>query len=254
MDLQIRNKTSFTLVELLIVIAIIAILAGMLLPVLDKAKEAGKRISCVNAERQYSFAFAQYTDLHNGFFPWYYNPYNYHTNAYRGLFGDLLLIPFKQRDPSNSTLRTDIIRCPNKKVQITNGSSYGGFYYYDYNGTYSMNGVYQEEYGKGLGVPVRNTSVKHPSELVLLAEKGAPEDFGLPYLSTHSFVKYTEFHSKVNPRNIAGDAPVVDLSAHRDSSNYLFTDGHVMTMKYSAVRWRMFSMENSGYDNKNYLR
>lgn len=65
---QIRpGRTSlFTLIELLIVIAIIAILAGMLLPVLNRARERGKTIDCSSKLRQMALATDQYASDNDG--------------------------------------------------------------------------------------------------------------------------------------------------------------------------------------------
>lgn len=64
-----RQLKAFTLIELLVVIAIIAILASMLLPALARAKEAGRRISCVNNLRQLVVSLSMYADDSDGYYP-----------------------------------------------------------------------------------------------------------------------------------------------------------------------------------------
>ena len=56
---------SFTLIELLVVIGIIAILAGLLFPVINTVKAKGKAISCANQMKQNGMAFAIYQMNYN---------------------------------------------------------------------------------------------------------------------------------------------------------------------------------------------
>ncbi len=59
----------FTLIELLVVVSIVAILAGLMLPVLSRAKATAKRIACANKLRQWGLAFTMYLHDNDGFLP-----------------------------------------------------------------------------------------------------------------------------------------------------------------------------------------
>ena len=267
-----ERKRSFTLIELLVVIAIIAILAAMLLPALNSAREKAREISCVSCLKQYGYAIEFYLDMSKEYYPWRYNQYGNYTSAYRGMFGDLKLIPFRRVKKYGGW--TDIVRCPSRSWQETGGSkpypdSPSG---YDYNGTYSMNCVREDWTGYGLGrsfgtgsysetnttgFGCKKKQIRKPGDFVVLAEKGDPAQFGQKYFSAHNFYRYTQFHSIANPLPVSGDTGVLDLTAHnKKSSNSLFADGHVKQWHFRDVRWLYFGLQipGGGHEKHGYMR
>ena len=168
----------FTLIELLIVIAIIAILAGMLLPALNNARRMAYRISCTNTMKQWNLFCSMYSsDNQEWILP------TDRWNAPAGVYSCWLYQAFLLYSPKNGTgvyalpLLSKRARCPENKNPTTSPydnrltSSYG---YNQVLGAYSSYNIYKDTTYAPYLIAKKLTSVKLPSKVVRIMELKHP--------------------------------------------------------------------------------
>ncbi len=99
-------RRGFTLIELLVVIAIISVLIALLLPAVQSAREAARRVSCVNNLKQIGLAIHNYHQIYDVFpsggFPAYTPTVNNGNNACPSAHARLL--PFLEQQPLYNAL------------------------------------------------------------------------------------------------------------------------------------------------------
>jgi prepilin-type processing-associated H-X9-DG protein/prepilin-type N-terminal cleavage/methylation domain-containing protein len=215
---------AFTLVELLVTIAILAILASLLLPALTGGKAAAQRTQCAGNLRQLGLASQMYWDDNEGFcFPYKVGSTN---NGIIYWFGWLQNGAEGQRgfDPTFGALypyaeSSGIDTCPSLnyalgqfKLKATN-SAYG----YGYNLSLSS---------LAPGPTLMIQQVNKPSGFALLADAAQVNNFEAPASASNPMLE--EWYYLDNPTNYPSSTYYPHGHfRHSQKANVVFCDGHV---------------------------
>lgn len=236
----------FTLMELLVVVAIIAILFALLLPCLSLARGYSRSATCRNHLHQMGIALKMYVDENNSTFPYYLGPAGPSYGDAKGgrpanlVYWSSKLYPYY---PFNWTNR--LFHCPGYKGTNTGPYFKGAI---DRLGSYAYN-IYGSAVAghkgadRALGVgpvvfwkvpPVSEGRIVVPSEMISIGESR--------FLSAE---KVTIGTSSSGPSpggddslsigiRFPADAPY-DPARHGKNYNLLLCDGHVSSMKPSVL-------------------
>lgn len=228
-----KVRAAFTLIELLIVVAIVAILAALIFPVFARARENARRASCQSNLKQIGIGLLQYSqDYDEVMIADWYGP----TGNNASDPASTANAGYKWMDAGYEYIKSvQIFVCPTDSFDANHGK------YINYNDltatTTTAYGSYVINHGYGASIAGRTPAVSHPyvsgaaNQFVSQAAAQEPEQTVWVVDGKGSF-----------SINIANDILNIDNSTdprtmenakerHLGTINTLFVDGHVKAVK-----------------------
>ena len=244
--LAVKNAPpGFSLLELLTVIAVIAILTSLVLVGAASAKAKARRVQCMNNLHQIAIGFTMYADENNAYpadFADFGNTVSHYAEVtpQQPSASSLLLTPGPDVDFSNIILyRSKVFECPASK-----GTDYAG-YGFNYWGAGGRKRIEQGQFTLGLDAALqppfarlrlRMEQVKSPSDMIAFGDiANGPSPFAANQSMSFFYFGY-----------------------HKDGANTAFCDGHVEFMAKAKVnlnseqmrrRWNNDNQPHSEYWN-----
>ena len=234
------GRSGFTLIEILVVVAIIALLVSILLPSLQAAREEAGTVVCMNQIRQFGQGFEYYGSAHQqnpppnrqyvvnsaGKLVYSGTPPEYRDSDwwyYRHMIPKF--IPQGKLTSTNSAF-FGIYACPAEKVNA--GRSYSMNIFASNCPPVGPNVKLATPYADG--VPFNPYTVKSAHLYMLLAESHAdkpdarnPGYYGSDYVIGDSGPTYAKFKADI------------DFAKHRQKANFLLSDLHVASLRRRQV-------------------
>jgi len=202
-----RASRAFSLIELLVVISIIAVLIGILLPMLSKSRRRAETVQCMSNLRQVGIALDIYANRWKG---WVYPPLRGGNVARDERWPTRVFKP--------AVWNPIILKCPADDLPDPPAAWTLGLYENGADHTYILNEIIKDRYVKkhSTGQALAGLSA---SQVIVMAEKKP---------------QYDDYYHGIGPlhkdKNIA---TLLERYRHGLSvgSNYLFLDGHVESMR-----------------------
>lgn len=271
-----RRRAAFTLLELLAVIAIIALLMGILVPALSAARNSAKSNVCLSKLKNIGTAFILYTTENKDTYPpfrlrrvnpainvEFVNEYNRKSPRWQWFldtgFGppidpkpfERLGVPFGDEGlgPGNingTTMTVDVFVCPALDDEKYSHDERNGAY--GYNFQYLGNARQDSDPNFWDNFPVTNQRMKAPGSTVLVADsRGAGPRHGQHSYTLDPPRRATEQKAKhFGPKaeNVESGDPVINAFSpveirHRKQGNVIFADGHGEAMTLQQLGYEI---------------